>query len=74
MSLKLSLNCAKELTIENKLNEAIVRTLLKYVLLSFTSDKKHDLTLLYGAFTQSVLRGVICRRLCYVINKKYIFH
>ena len=46
MSLKLSFNCAKELTIENKLNEAIVRTLLKYVLLSFTSDKKHDLTLL----------------------------
>ena len=26
-----------------------------------------------GAFTQSVLRGVIRRRLGYVINKKYFF-
>ena len=25
-------------------------------------------------FTQSILRGVICCRLGYVINKKYIFH
>ena len=29
---------------------------------------------LKGAFTQSVLRGVIRRRLGYVINKKYFFH
>ena len=27
-----------------------------------------------GAFTQSVLRGVIRRRLGYVIDKKYFFH
>ena len=27
-----------------------------------------------GAFTQSILRGVIRRRLGYVINKKYFFH
>ena len=27
-----------------------------------------------GAFAQSVLRGVIRRRLGYLINKKYFFH
>ena len=27
-----------------------------------------------GAFTQSVLRGVIRHRLGYVIDKKYFFH
>ena len=28
----------------------------------------------YGAFTQSILRGVIRRRLSYLINKKWCFH
>ena len=33
---------------------------------------KHDFKF-KGAFTQSVLRGVIRRRLGYLINKKYFF-
>ena len=32
-----------------------------------------DFVVVNGAFTQSVLRGVIRRRLGYVINKKYFF-
>ena len=46
----------------------------RYKAYKLEASHTEKLLLLNGAFTQSVLRDVIRRRLGYVINKKYFFN